>query len=326
MTIHQSKGLQFKVVFYWSTNSNAIIDLKLPLIADEQLGLGIHTIQLPKRFKKVNLLRQIIEFKATKDELEEQIRVLYVALTRAQEKMIIVGSEKKPFTPKEISMLSIFEKIGTQGWILNALRHLDESLYSLNRLPIDGLRTVRLAIRQPEGNLPVYTKTNTLISKTIPSLKDQSYVPQIFVSRDLKPQQQGTLMHIALQRLPVLPFTTDQMDELNINLSETMKEHLIRYSSHPFTNDLYRFNVSHEVPFISKIDDQLVYGYIDMISESDETLTIVDFKTDRNVTPDLLIERHKHQLNTYVKAMELLSKKKIEAYLYSFDLNEYIRI
>lgn len=326
MTIHQSKGLQFKVVFYWSTNSNAIIDLKLPLIADEQLGLGIHTIKLPKRFKKVNLLRQIIEFKATKDELEEQIRVLYVALTRAQERMIIVGSEKKPFTPKEISMLSIFEKIGTQGWILNALRHLDESLYSFNRLPIDGLRTVRLAMKQPEENLPVYTKTNTQISKTIPSLKDQSYVPQIFVSRDLKPQQQGTLMHIALQRLPVLPFTTNQMDELNINLSEPMKEHLIRYSRHPFTNDIYRFNVSHEVPFMSKIDDQLVYGYIDMISESDEKMIIVDFKTDRHVAPELLIERHKHQLNTYVRAMELLSKKKIEAYLYSFDLNEYIRI
>jgi ATP-dependent helicase/nuclease subunit A len=326
MTIHQSKGLQFKVVFYWPSNTNRIIDLTLPLIADEQLGLGVHTIQLPKRFKKVNLLRQIIEFKAAKDELEEQIRVLYVALTRAQEKMIIVGSEKKPHIQKDISMLTIFDNIGTQGWILNALCHLDQSLFSLNRIPIDGLRTVRLAMSQSEEELPVYTKKNTQISKMIPSLKDQSYIPQIFITRDLKPTQQGTLMHIALQRLSILPFTADQMDELNIGLSESMKEHLIRYSNHPFTNDLYRFDVRHEVPFMSKIDGQLIYGYIDMISESDESLIIVDFKTDRNVTPNLLKERHNLQMSTYVRAMGLLSKKKIEAYLYSFDLNEYIQI
>jgi ATP-dependent helicase/nuclease subunit A len=326
MTIHQSKGLQFKVVFYWSTNSNAIIDLTLPLIADEQLGLGLHTIQLPKRFKRVNLLRQIIEFKATKDELEEQIRVLYVALTRAQEKMIIVGSEKKPFTHKGVSMLTIFDKIGTQGWILNALQHLDESLYSLNRLPIDGIRTVRLTMSHPEEELPVYTKKNDQVSKMIPSLKDQSYVPQIFVSRDLKPQQQGTLMHMALQRLSSLPFTDIQMDQLNIGLSQTMKEHLIRYSEHPFTSELYRYDVSHEVPFMSKLDGRLIYGYIDMISEADDALIIIDFKTDRNVTKDLLIERHKSQMNIYLQAMKLLSKKKIEAYLYSFDLNEYIQV
>jgi len=308
MTIHQSKGLQFKVVFYWSTNSNKIIDVTLPLIADEQLGLGIHSIQLPKRFKKVNLIRQIIEFKATKDELEEQIRVLYVALTRAQEKMIIVGSEKKPHSHKEISMLTIFDKIGTQGWILNALWHLDQSLYSLNRIPIEGLRTVRLAMSQSEETLPVYTKMNTQISKMIPSLKEQSTIPQIFNSRDLKPTQQGTLMHIALQRLSILPFTADQMDELNIGLSQPMKEQLIRYSKHPFTSDLYRFDVSHEVPFMSKIDGQLIYGYIDMISESDDSLIIVDFKTDRNVTPNLLKDRHKLQMSTYVQAMGLLSK------------------
>ena len=223
-------------------------------------------------------------------------------------------------------MLTIFDKIGTQGWILNALQHLDESLYSLNRLPIDGLRTVRLRMSQPEEELPVYTKKNDQISKMIPSLKDRLYVPQIFVSRDLKPQQQGTLMHMALQRLNSLPFSDSQMDQLNIGLSESMKEHLMRYSEHSFTSELYRYDVSHEVPFMSKLDGQMIYGYIDMISENDDTLIIIDFKTDRQVTPDLLIERHKSQMETYIKAMKLLSKKKIEAYLYSFDLNEYIRI
>jgi ATP-dependent helicase/nuclease subunit A len=233
MTIHQSKGLQFKVVFYWSTNSNSIIDLKLPIIVDEQLGLGLHTLLLPKRLKKVNLLRQIIEFKVTKEELEEQIRVLYVALTRAQEIMIIVGSEKKPMVSKEISMLTVFEKIGTQGWILNALRNLDDSLYVLNRISIEGKRTVRLAIREEEQTLPTYGKPTEQPSKMIPSLKDQTYIPQIYLSGDMKPKQQGTWMHYTLQQLRTLPFGDDQLQQLSISLTETMRIQLITYSQHP---------------------------------------------------------------------------------------------
>lgn len=326
MTIHQSKGLQFKIVFYWSTNSNSIIDLKLPIIVDEQLGLGLHTLLLPKRLKKVNLLRQIIEFKVTKEELEEQIRVLYVALTRAQDKMIIVGSEKKASTSKEISMLTIFEKIGTQGWILNALRNLDESLYELNRISIEGKRTVRLATKQEEQVLPIYGKTKSESSKMIPSLKDQMYIPQIFLSGDLKPKQQGTVMHHALQQLKTLPFDDEQLHQLNLDLSEKMRSALITYSHHPFTASLYQLKISHEVPFMARIDQQLVYGYMDMIAESDDTLIIIDFKTDRNVTETLLTERHRHQMDTYKKAMALASHKKIEAYLYSFDLNEYINV
>lgn len=326
MTIHQSKGLQFKVVFYWSTNSNSIIDLKLPIIVDEQLGLGLHTLLLPKRLRKVNLLRQIIEFKVTKDELEEQIRVLYVALTRAQEKMIIVGSEKKESASKEISMLTVFEKIGTQGWILNALRSLDESLYELNRISVEGKRTVRLAIKQEDQPLPRYEKSKSDSSKMIPSLKDQTYVPQIYLSGDLKPKQQGTLMHYALQQLRTLPFNDEQLQKLSIDLTDTMISQLKTFSHHPFTASLYQLNVSHEVPFMAKMDRQFVYGYMDMIAESDDTLIIVDFKTDRNVTEAMLIQRHQHQIDTYKHAMALAVNKKIEAYLYSFDLNEYIKM
>ncbi len=327
MTIHQSKGLQFKVVFYWSTNSNAIIDLKQPLIVDEQLGLGLHTILLPKRLKKVNLLRQIIEFKATKEELEEQIRVLYVALTRAQEKMIIIGSEKKMPEEKEISMMTIFEKVGTQGWIIAALKHLDPSLFVLNRISIEGMRTVRLSMKQPDyPPLPTYDKSQKTTTKVIPSLKEQTYIPRVYISGDLKPAQQGTLMHSVMQFLPNVPFSENQLNHLNLPLTETMIEQLIRFSQHPLTLQLYSAKVSHEVPFIARLNQQLVYGYIDMISQTEEKLVIVDFKTDRNVTAEELAERHKHQLEIYVQAMSLTENIKIEAYLYSFDLNDYIKL
>ena len=116
------------------------------------------------------------------------------------------------------------------------------------------------------------------------------------------------------------------MARLNIGLTQRMIEQLLRYSNHPFTTSLYQMKVSHEVPFMAKFDEQIVYGYMDMITESDDSLIIVDFKTDRNITSALLIERHKHQMDTYKQAMALITQKKIEAYLYSFDLDEYIQI
>jgi ATP-dependent helicase/nuclease subunit A len=174
--------------------------------------------------------------------------------------------------------------------------------------------------------LPVYDKVQVATSRVIPSLRDQTYIPKIYLSGDLKPTQQGTLMHRVMQLLPEVPFSRDRLHQLNLPLSEVMIDQLIRFSLHPFTHQLYSADVSHEIPFMAKLNQQMVYGYIDMIAETQDTLVIVDFKTDRNVSPEQLIERHRHQMDTYVHAMTLTTHKKIEAYLYSFDLNEYVLI
>ena len=96
MSIHKSKGLEFPVVFIagMSKQFNKM-DTKGNLIADMDLGIGVKCIDSKLRLKSETLKRVIIADKMNTDNLGEELRVLYVALTRAKEKLIMTASVKK---------------------------------------------------------------------------------------------------------------------------------------------------------------------------------------------------------------------------------------
>ncbi|SCY42154.1 helicase-exonuclease AddAB subunit AddA [Butyrivibrio sp. INlla14] len=102
MSIHKSKGLEFPVVFVSGlTKSFNRMDTKGDLIADMDLGIGVKCIDPDLRVKYDTLKRLIIADKMTLDSLGEELRVLYVALTRAKDKLILTASVK-----------NLFDKIG----------------------------------------------------------------------------------------------------------------------------------------------------------------------------------------------------------------------
>lgn len=96
MSIHKSKGLEFPVVFVAGLGKRFNMrDTKGDLIADMDLGVGVRCIDLENRLKYDTLKRLIIADKMVKDSLGEELRVFYVALTRAKEKLIMTASVKK---------------------------------------------------------------------------------------------------------------------------------------------------------------------------------------------------------------------------------------
>ena len=97
MSIHKSKGLEFPVVFVSGlTKGFNLRDTKGDLIVDMDLGIGVKSINSELRVKYDTLKRIIIADKMKTDSLGEELRVLYVALTRAKEKLIMTGALKKP--------------------------------------------------------------------------------------------------------------------------------------------------------------------------------------------------------------------------------------
>ena len=95
MSIHKSKGLEFPVVFVSGLSKEFNrMDTRGDLIADMDLGIGVKCINSELRVKYDTLKRQIIADKMNLDSLGEEIRVLYVALTRAKEKLILTSYEK----------------------------------------------------------------------------------------------------------------------------------------------------------------------------------------------------------------------------------------
>ena len=92
MSIHKSKGLEFPVVFLSSTGKQFNLnDLKEDVLLHQEMGIGAKYIDYDKQVKYDTLSKQAIKNKILLEILSEEMRILYVALTRAKEKLFITG-------------------------------------------------------------------------------------------------------------------------------------------------------------------------------------------------------------------------------------------
>lgn len=105
MSIHKSKGLEFPVVFVSGLSKRFNKqDAKASIAMHPELGLGIDAINPEKRKKMPTLHKKVIQKQIELESLGEELRVLYVALTRAKEKLIMTGSLKN--ASEELQKLS----------------------------------------------------------------------------------------------------------------------------------------------------------------------------------------------------------------------------
>lgn len=95
MTIHKSKGLEFPVVILCDTSKKYNLrDNYLPIISHHNLGIGINIVNEELNVTYPSVIKQAIKSATKKETVSEELRMLYVALTRAKEKLIIFGSVK----------------------------------------------------------------------------------------------------------------------------------------------------------------------------------------------------------------------------------------
>lgn len=95
MTIHSSKGLEFPVVFVAGLGRNFnMMDLNKSYLLDKELGFGTKYIHPQLRISYPTLPLIAMKKKMRRELLSEELRVLYVALTRAKEKLFLIGSCK----------------------------------------------------------------------------------------------------------------------------------------------------------------------------------------------------------------------------------------
>ena len=92
MSIHKSKGLEFPVVFTAGMGKQFNTqDTKGSIVLHPEWGVGLDCIDLEKRTKSPTFLKKIIQEETALENLAEELRVLYVAMTRAKEKLILTG-------------------------------------------------------------------------------------------------------------------------------------------------------------------------------------------------------------------------------------------
>lgn len=95
MSIHKSKGLEFPVVFVCGMEKKFNrMDTREKLIFHPELGIGADFVDTELRVKGPTLWKKVLVRKMTQEMLSEELRVLYVAMTRAKEKLILAGVVK----------------------------------------------------------------------------------------------------------------------------------------------------------------------------------------------------------------------------------------
>ena len=94
MSIHKSKGLEFPVVFLAGTARQFNQVDARGVVKDNDYGMGIDYINLEDRYKMKTILKNYLADRSVAGSMAEEIRVLYVALTRAKEFLIITGTSK----------------------------------------------------------------------------------------------------------------------------------------------------------------------------------------------------------------------------------------
>lgn len=93
MSIHKSKGLEFPVVFLCGTGKQFnLMDLNKNILYHDELGFGPDFVDLEKRVSIGTIAKEAIKKKMKLETLSEEVRILYVACTRAKEKLIITGT------------------------------------------------------------------------------------------------------------------------------------------------------------------------------------------------------------------------------------------
>lgn len=202
------------------------------------------------------------------------------------------------------------------------------------------------------------TGENAILDTSIPTISGTELADAVFGRKPLAiaaadevvtGAQWGTLMHEAMQWLPVKKYTqksmTDMLDSLQAEgkFSDEERSLLSDRSLYGFFNSdlgqrlIASKRVERELPFSMLFDGNRVYpdvengerlflqGIIDTVFVEDDQWVLVDYKTDRVKSGDELIRRYKIQMDLYKEALERLTNMPVKAsYIYSFRLHEAV--
>lgn len=173
MSIHKSKGLEFPIVLLSGTGKKFnIMDLNNDnILLHNSLGLGCKYIDTKLNIKFDTLSKKAVANKMKQELIAEELRILYVALTRAKEKMIITGTEKdveKKLQEKR-ELLKCYEKYNKDKISKNILkkymRYLDffELIYLYNEKSIENILKLEIH-NQSEIINPIHENEKNAIS------------------------------------------------------------------------------------------------------------------------------------------------------------------
>lgn len=349
-TIHKSKGLEYPVVILFSANRTfTYLRDHDDISFNADIGLGMNYYDFATRKKAFSLPKFAIKVANSAKAYKEELRLLYVALTRAKNKLIITGT----YSPKSLN-----EKIKKTSY-LNMILSCYQSALLAGRTDFelckfvfrDEIESNTVSIAEPTPEIEFIkpdfeyenaTKFNISIKNSVTGLNTKQSEQQHFDTKAyLTPQTQylttedkalvGTHYHKALELLDLTTAYNKNTDFKDVDYDKIKLAHnvlskivvgakQIRKEADFMMNMPYNQIVSNS----SVTDNVLVQGVLDMLVEFEDHFVIVDYKFS-NLKASVLKQKYAEQLRLYKMAVEKAFNKPVEhMYIYSINTGELV--
>ena len=319
LTIHQSKGLEWPLVFVLGTEKFMNMNSSSRVHYDNDIGIGMDTLLLPERFKRDNPMTLAIKHKTLKEEKEEALRVWYVALTRAEQKLIIVDKHHKNLEEENLDLKLILGSRGYTFLTMAAAKHMDQNF----EVKLIAPETIEDRYHGRKEFQPAfkYTKREEapLIFKR-PSSHAHVYVPKVLELENFNDgKERGTRLHHLIENLPLNDWTSEQVLELDPSCTVDEVDALMAFYNSAWYAQMRRMDVYKEFPFIHRNENEVLRGIFDMIAVDEKDVYCVDFKTDRHLSEKEMLEMYQPQLEAYQSVLsKIYPNHRHHTGLYSF--------
>ena len=347
-TIHKSKGLEYPVVILFNASKQfQYITEHDGINFNADFGLGMDFYDVPNRTKCYSVPKYAIKLKNAEKAYKEELRLLYVALTRAKNKLFITGNyNPKLFHDRKVNktsymnmLLSCYlDRLKEEGNEFdNCNIEFFENVEELSAESFDNFSSVDT--RYVSFVYPNKDKFNIPFKNTVTAINSQKAEELKFSSKDwINREVQyetnedraivGTHYHKALELLDLnKPYekNTDfeDVDYQKIEKAYTVLSELVAGAKKIKKEAEFMMYVPYNEIVESVASDKvLVQGVVDLIIEKENSVDIVDYKFSK-LGAKALKEKYAEQLELYKKAVELAFNKKVEhMYIYSIEKGE----
>lgn len=316
MTIHKSKGLEFPICYFagFSSKFNTL-ELKERIIYDNKYGLVLQKVD---GYYKDTILKTLLKVTTKKEEISEKIRLLYVAVTRAKEKMIIVMPEQEE-QEEVFDIVPIYERNK-----YNSFLSIVKSIYSV-LLPFEIKTDIKVSrayqsieLTSKEESLRIDDNLNVIEQEIKEEYIEESHYSKDTLHLITKEEQElmdfGTKVHEVLEQLDF-----SNPDFSNIPLPSWLIEKIKMFLQNPLIKENLYNKMYKEYEFTYLENNVSSHGIIDLLIETPDKMIIIDYKLK-----EINDENYFSQLNGYRKVIKNKTNKQAECYLYSI-MDNYLK-
>ena len=350
-SMHASKGLEYPIVILAGLGKRFNLDdTKKEILTDRYEGIALKFYDEESKRTKITLPRAAFKERARLNAIKEEMRVFYVAMTRAECKLYLVTSEPVEENDDFTSILfankfSDFiktkyfdKKITADDTEIGDGEDVREVYISKDRPALTDLIRKNLSFIYPyeeDVNLPVKRAVTSLAED---ATTDDDEMTEIRLPVDKTARERGIAYHAFLQHadsfyedagvlLEKIKTGKKLTDEQLALLSEEKLRKILRA---PLFEEIRGYKFYKEQPFIAQMaaneisntnatGDVLVQGIIDLLAVKGDKAIIVDYKYSKKSISHLK-ETYAYQLALYKKAVEKTLKLKVEKTIL-FNLN-----